>query len=203
MAQQAQHRVDGGGNARVTALTALYGSERTDLAGLLAQSFALTSLGVAYMGFAAGFLGGKNKILGGDLLPLFLAFPAWTVGAFHVLILANVFAHNASVTILEQELVSVAGLSRNGASLGHRAGDQVMNIRTQPWVLKAQTVISYGGIYLLIGGFTSYCIASANRVATSAWTIEVVIFAVMYALFAILITGAWIHVLRMNYAPSA
>lgn len=198
MAHQVAHQPDRASKDRVSALAAMYGSERTDLAGLLAQSFALTSLGVAYMGIAAGFLGGKNTILGGELLPLVLAFPAWTVGAYHVLIVANVFAHNTSVEILERQLVTVAGLSSQSESLGARAGDKVTNIATQPAILKPQTIISYGGIYLLIVSFTGYCIASANRIAPDAWTTEVVTFAALYAVFAILSIGAWIHVLRMN-----
>lgn len=136
---------------------------------------------------------------GVDKRPSISAFPAWTVGAYHVLIVANVFAHNRSVKILERELVSVAGLYGEAPSAGARAGDEVTNIKTQPWVLRPQTIISYGGIYLLILGFTVYCIADANRLTSHhPWTVEVVGFTALYAVFAILITCAWIHVLRMN-----
>lgn len=183
----------------IAAVAALYSSERNDLGGLLAQSLALTSIGVAFMGVAAGFLSKADPDTAGVLLRLFLALPAWTVGAYLVIIMANVFTHNASVRVLETRLVHATGWHADtGEELGARSGEEITNIMTQPWPLKVQTCFAYGGIYLLIGGFTYYCIDSAVTVGKHGWTTEIRVAAALYGLAALTCIATWFYVFRLN-----
>lgn len=188
----------------IAAVAALYSSERNDLGGLLAQSLALTSIGVAFMGVAAGFLSKADPDSAGVVLRLFLALPAWTVGAYLVIIMANVFTHNASVRVLETRLVRATGWHADtGKELGARAGEEITNIMTQPWPLKVQTCFAYGGIYILIGGFTYYCIDSAKTVGKDGWTTEIIIAAALYGLAALTCAATWRYVLRLNDADAS
>lgn len=96
----------------IEALSAVYGAERQDLPGLMGHALTLLGVIVAYSGIATGILGDDPARFSQALFPVILAFPVWMVIAFHVTLMANVFAHGKSTMILERALLDAAGMKK-------------------------------------------------------------------------------------------
>jgi hypothetical protein len=175
---------------RGAALGALYQAERQDAAQMLVTSLALIAGGLTYLGVAAVLI--NNVALpGGPWVLAFLAFPLWVVASFHVLLVANALVRASSIDIIERRITAMAGFSESlRTRLGSRAGQRVTNIAEQYPALKLQTIITYGGVLIIIVMFTFYCLDVAAK--SKGWaSVPVILAEVVYFLLFGAIAWAW------------
>ncbi|GHP18863.1 hypothetical protein RN2511_035990 [Rhodococcus sp. NKCM2511] len=146
------------GNESVQALAALYAAERADNQNSLAQSLVLTSMLIAYsVGIGAVIATKPETLVDMPLLTLLLPLPVWSAVGFHIIINALVFAHNASIEVIEVKLRDAAGIASKpwvGAPAGRKVSD-VMVLKGERRSLLLATVMSYGLLAVIVVGFTS------------------------------------------------
>ncbi|RDI67854.1 hypothetical protein [Nocardia pseudobrasiliensis] len=173
----------------VAALTSLYEAERTDQQMHMNVSLALIAGAVAYLGVvAAQFHELKQSYVFAVLIP----FPLWMVAAFHVLLIATIVTRNKSIRILEMRLYAATRLAASGVTvdqIGRERARKVTDFRDQPWQLKSQTLVTYGGIGLTLVSVTSYCLWNAQLVR--GWTVPVMLSVPCYLLLGALLALAW------------
>jgi hypothetical protein len=181
---------------RVAALGALYQADRQDAVGNLVAALALIAAGLTYVGVVAVLIN-NVKLPGGPWTLAFLAFPLWVVASFHALLAANSVVRARSIEIIERPLVRAAGFNDSVRQyIGSRAGQRVMNIKEQPRRLWAQTLISYGGVLVVIIAFSFYCLDVAAKI--EGWGSAAVITAeITYALLFVAVLMAWSEVFRL------
>jgi hypothetical protein len=181
---------------RVAALGALYQADRQDAVGNLVAALALIAAGLTYVGVVAVLIN-NVKLPGGPWALAFLAFPLWVVASFHALLTANSVVRARSIEIIERPLVRAAGFDDSVRQyIGSRAGQRVMNIKEQPRRLWPQTLISYGGVLVVIIAFSFYCLDVAAKIegwgSAAAITAEII-----YALLFVAVLMAWSEVFRL------
>lgn len=196
------------------ALVGIYQAERGDLGLLMGHNLSLISIGVAYMGISGAALltsgsgdqawllqalgvESTNAMMPG-WLALSLPLPPLLVLGFMVNMLANVFAHNWSVGKLESHLLDVADWpDEERPKIGARAGDAVTNLTRQPLFLKMQSVIAYGGIFVIVLGFSirSLQVAAEDLGYNEVWIAISAIYAILFLLSIL----AWtLTLIRLN-----
>jgi hypothetical protein len=181
---------DNGGSAvtnadvSVAALAALYQGEKTDASNIFNTAMAMMGIAVAYLIGAIPFVTSLSHGPMGWLFVLLLPMPLWLVVAFHSLITLNAMSHGISVRILENRLFVLSELTRLVKSedeklkskgerllrqwVGSAAGDRIMDITQASWIHGVITSVVYGGVFLLVAGFTLYALHSGNNVLNEA-----------------------------------
>jgi hypothetical protein len=182
---------------RFAALGALYQADRQDAAGILLAALALFAAGLTYLGVVAVIIN-NVKLPGGQWTLAFLAFPLWVVASFHVLLNVNAAVKARSIDIIERHLVDAAGFDKMQRQyVGSRASLRVTTIQEQPFALQVQTVVSYGGVLVIIIAFTVYCLAVAAK--AEGWaSAPVIVGGVLYALLFGTVMLAWHEVARIT-----
>ncbi|MCM6772064.1 hypothetical protein NDR87_02770 [Nocardia sp. CDC159] len=175
--------------AEVAALTSLYDAERGDQQVHLNVSLALIAGAVAYLGvMAAQFHELKRSYVWSVLIP----FPLWMVAAFHVLLMATIVTRNRSIRILEARLYAATRLWAAGVTfeeIGRERARKVTDFRIQPWPLKIQSLVTYGGIVATLLSVTAYCLWHAHHIR--GWTVPVIVSVPVYLAFTVLLAVAW------------
>jgi hypothetical protein len=163
---------------RISALGALYQADKADAASNFNVSMAMMGIGAAYI---IGALGYSDKFGSGPLswtLVMFGAVPLWLIAAFHSLLALNGMMHGLSVQILEDELFFHTNLPTEARGYtGSRGGDSIMDITKSRMAHKWATAFVYGGVALLVLGFTIYvAIESWSQVSVPVRWFAVVIY---------------------------
>ncbi|MFI5776599.1 hypothetical protein [Nocardia sp. NPDC051570] len=173
----------------VAALTSLYDAERADQQTHMNVALALIAGAVTYLGVVVGqFHDLRQSYLFAVLIP----FPLWMVAAFHVLLIATIVTRNKSIRILELRLFAATRLAAAGVTvdeIGRERARKVTDFRVQPWQLKFQTLMTYGGIGLTLVCFTSYCLWNAQN--ARGWTVPVIVSVPCYLVLTALLALAW------------
>lgn len=150
-------------NDPIAALAALYQGEKTDASYVFNTAMAMMGIAVAYLVGALQFI---DKISQGPMAWLFLLLlpiPVWLIVAFHSLITLNAMTHGISVRLIEDALFDVSKLRVERELVGSAAGDKIMDISKSKMPHKMITAFVYGGVALLVVGFTAYALNSANE----------------------------------------
>lgn len=153
----------------IPALAALYQGEKTDASYLFNTAMAMMGLALAYLLGAILKVPELSHVSFGWLFLLLLPIPLWLVIAFHSLMTLNAMSHGISVQIIEDALfyaseLGVIPVQRN--LVGSVAGDKIMDINKAMPAHKTTTFVVYGGVALLVFGFTGYAFYSANCALT-------------------------------------
>jgi hypothetical protein len=185
-------------NDRVSALAALYQGEKTDASYVFNTAMVMMGVAVAYLVGAMPFVVNISHGPNARLFLLLLPIPLWLIAAFHSLMTLNAMSHGISVRIIEDALFEESGLRVNRLMVGSAAGDEIMDITQAKAAHKLTTVVVYGGVALLVAGFTAYALCSANGIvdqdanAVLAHAPVVEIAMVTYSLLAIMVAVSWI-----------
>jgi hypothetical protein len=163
---------------RISALGALYQADKADAASNFNVSMAMMGIGAAYI---IGALGYSDKFGSGPLswtLVMFGAVPLWLIAAFHSLLTLNGMIHGLSVQILEDELFIHTNLPSVARDyVGSRGGDGVMDVTKSRLAHKWATIFVYGGVALLVLGFTIYvAVESWSNVSFGAKWLAIVVY---------------------------
>jgi hypothetical protein len=157
---------------RLTALAALYQGEKTDASYVFNTAMAMMGLAVAYLIGAIPFVQSLSRGPSGWLFVSLLPVPLWLVVAFHSLMTLNAMSHGVSVKIIEDALFDAGGLGKStenplGVSrnlVGSAAGDRIMDVTQSSAAHRICSYLVYGGVVLLVLGFTFYAVYAANLV---------------------------------------
>ena len=191
---------DKGANESASALAALYLGEKTDTSYMFNTAMVMMGVAVAYLIGAIPFVDALSNEPIGWLFVLLLPIPLWLIVAFHSLMTLNALSHGISVRIIEDELFDASGLRVKRELVGSAAGDQIMDITQSKIVHRITSVAVYGGVALLVIGFTAYNLYSANAALKdydSSFRERVVVIAItIYSLLALMVAGSWIAGLR-------
>ena len=151
-------------NDPVPALAALYQGEKTDASSVFYTAMAMMGIAVTYL---IGAIPSVSNLSHGPIPWLFLLLlplPVWLIVAFHSLMTLNAMSHGISVRIIEQALFEVSELRVESDLVGSAAGDKIMDITKSKAAHKLITVVVYGGVFLMVVGFTAYVLYSANLI---------------------------------------
>jgi hypothetical protein len=191
-------------NDRVTALAALYQGEKTDASYVFNTAMAMMGVAVAYIVGTITFVVNTNNELYYGLFLLLLPIPLWLVAAYHSLMTLNAMSHGISVRIIEDALFDESELRVKRDLVGSAAGDKIMDITQAKAVHILTTVIVYGGVAILVVGYTIYALHSAkviisNTPALLYWRdVKVVAIAKStYSLLAIMVMASWLVGFKM------
>lgn len=189
------------GHDPIVALAALYQGEKTDASYVFNTAMAMMGIAVAYLIGAIPFVEkfGTGSI--GWLFVLLLPIPLWLIVAFHSLITLNAMSHGISVKIIEDVLFRASELQVNRDLVGSAAGDRIMDITKAKFAHQLTTVVVYGGVALLVIGFTAYSLYSAKAILEhdGAWFRDRALWTAIatYSLLLIIVALSWIVGLRM------
>jgi hypothetical protein len=191
-------------NDRVTALAALYQGEKTDASYVFNTAMAMMGVAMAYIVGTITFVVNTNNELYYGLFLLLLPIPLWLVAAYHSLMTLNAMSHGISVRIIEDALFDESELRVKRDLVGSAAGDKIMDITQAKAVHILTTVIVYGGVAILVVGYTIYALHSAkviisNTPALLYWRdVKVVAIAKStYSLLAIMVMASWLVGFKM------
>ena len=188
-------------NDPVTALAALYQGEKTDSAYIFSTAMAMMGVAVAYLIGAMPFVRSLSQEPMGWLLLLLLPIPLWLVVAFHSLITFNAMTHAISISIIEDALFKASKLRVRRDLVGSAAGEKIMDIRQAKAAHKVTTVVVYGGVALLVMGFTTYAVYSATELSKRnvalAQSPVLPIAIVTYSLLLIVVGWSWFEGFRI------
>jgi hypothetical protein len=151
----------------VSALAALYQGEKTDAAYIFNTAMAMMGAAVVYLVGAIPFLGTLSNGPAAKLSLCLVPAPLWLVVAFHSLITLNAMMHGVSVRIIEDALFEATGLRVipvQRTLVGSAAGDKIMDINLATPIHRLTTRVVYGGIFVLVLGFTVFVLYSAAKV---------------------------------------
>ncbi len=183
------------GNDPVPALAALYQGEKTDASNVFNTAMAMMGIAVAYLVGAIQFM---DRISQGPIAWLFLLLlpiPVWLIAAFHSLMTINAMSHGISVQIIEDALFEVSELRVERELVGSKAGDKIMDIGKSHLVHKLITAFVYGGVGLMVIGFTGYALYSANGIIKSnAALVHAQVFWIalgIYSLIVVMVALSW------------
>ena len=184
-----------GGNDRIAALAALYQGEKTDASSLFNTAMAMMGIAVSYVVGAIAFLGNP----GHGPMPwpflLLLPIPLWLIAAFHSLMTLTAMRHGISVRIIEDELFDASDLRADRCLVGSAAGDKIMDFTQEKVAHKVTTVVVYGGVAVLVIGFTVYALYSAQGIVKDnlVWILAIG----AYSLLLIMVAASWFVGVRM------
>ena len=199
-----------GAEGRVSALSALYQGEKTDASSVFNTAMVMMGAAVAYLLGAVPLL---SSLSHGPFPWLFLSllpFPLWLVMAFHSLITLNAMSHGISVQIIENELFGASGLKARNVKrklVGSAASDKIMDITQANPAHKVTSYVVYGGVGVLIVGFTIYALYAAIEVVRDdpvfAHALVVYVAVGGYPILLLLVIFSWIKGLRVINAGRA
>ena len=186
---------------RVTALAALYQGEKTDASYVFNTAMVMMGVAVTYIVGAIPFVANLSRGPIAWLFLLLLPIPLWLIAAFHSLMTLNAMSHGISVRIIENALFEESGLRVSRDLVGSAAGDKIMDITQAKAAHIITTVAVYGGVALLVVGFTAYALYSAKDIVDKDVVLVharvFVIAIVTYSLLSIMVAISWIVGLRM------
>jgi hypothetical protein len=108
----------------------------------------------------------------------------------------NAMSHGISVRIIEDALFEASELRVDRDLVGSAAGDKIMDITQAKAAHIITTVVVYGGVALLVIGFTCYALLSANGLI-HAGCIWIAVAIATYFLLFIMVALSWIEGFRM------
>ncbi len=146
---------------RLTALSVMYQAERQDKASNVLAGLTLIAAALADLGIAALVLN-DPKLPGGTWVPAFLAFPLWVASSFQALLVWSGVEISKSAKSLERQLEQVLGDVVTPDSDARAAG-QAFYLFKQPAVVRIQSLVCYGGIWVVIVAFSVICLSVAAR----------------------------------------
>ncbi|NUT49912.1 MAG: hypothetical protein HOV94_21770 [Saccharothrix sp.] len=173
---------------QLTALIAVYQSDRADRATTLNVSLATMGAAVTYL---VGTIAFYDKL---DLLGWVIAllpFPLICIAAFHSQLLNLAAARARSILTLEHALLHQPDTTPHvdTTRVGATAGELATNIHTAATPHRIATLIAYGGVGAIqLAYITLMLVKAAHHI--HAW---VTIPAVLYATMLIPIAAAWRH----------
>ena len=175
---------------RVGALAALYQAEKADASGMFNASMALMGVGAAYIVGAIGYLSKQEAhTLPAPLVALAPA-PLWLIAAFQSLITLAGMMHTILIEIIEHNLILASSLDEKElAHVGSRGAAEIMDIRRSHWIHTVTTLLVYGGVFLMVAGFTAY---SLNRVWPYLAQPYRVTFILAYAVALFVVLLCWV-----------
>jgi hypothetical protein len=149
---------------------------------------------LAFAGLASDFLNDAPWIRA------FIALPMWSLAGFQLLLLALTATRVNSIRILERKLLRLAITDRTEAiQIGSDAGDWATNLEPQPWWLKVQTVVTYGGMLLgvlTLSGYAWYTVHGAARWLSGIIYASLGILAFCSAIFTFVFTSRFMEQLK-------
>jgi hypothetical protein len=174
-------------STEVSAVAALYQSERADASAIMNTSLALVGAGAAYLvGTIA--LWDKFSLLKGWIV--LLPFPLACVAAFHSLLVASAVTKARSILLLEPRLKIYANIDQaEYDDIGALASERVMNVqKARHWAYSASNIITYGGVGAVVVGYTVAIVVQSVKFI-NWWAIAPVIF---YAILLTVVACSWI-----------
>jgi len=209
-----ENNVDMGISDSVSALAALYQGEKTDASYVFYTAMAMMGIAVTYLIGAIPLIGNLSHGPIAWLFLLLLPVPVWLIVAFHSLMTVNAMSHGISVRIIEDALFDVSELRVERSLVGSAAGDKIMDVNQSKAAHILVSVIVYGGVALLVAGFTAYALYSAGGIIRNDADLvraRVIWIAIgFYSLLLIIVALSWIEGMRMikeakdlakSYAP--
>lgn len=142
-----------------SSLAALYAAERADLTSVTGAALTLVSAAVAYIGLAV-FAVLQASVPLPNLVLFALPVPAWALAAFHSLLIGLSAVRSAVCQRLEGRLAVNANL--DAATLGMRAGAQVMNPSSAALAFKLAGLLTYLGAFATVATFTVWIITRSS-----------------------------------------
>lgn len=177
------------------ALAALYAAERADVQNVMGHSLNLISVLVAYSAII-GAIWSQAPHLIPQWMTVFLPVPVLAAIAWHSQMNSLVFAHNQSISVLEQKLfehVPSLGPTRRiwvGANCGRLVTDLPLLIQEKRIGMAAASITAYGAVAGVVLAITAasviipikhgYCVGLAQTMAV-VYAIVVVLLALSYA----------------------
>lgn len=179
----------------VPALSALYQGEKTDASYIFNTAMAMMGFAVAYLVGATPFVEKVGNGPYGWAFLLLLPMPLWLIATFHSLITLSAMSHGISVRIIENALFAASELRVDRDLVGSAAGDKIMDITQSKAAHKIATFVVYGGVTVLIIGFTAYTLYYAwNVMLVRAPVVEIAI--ALYSILAVIVALSWLVGLR-------
>ena len=179
----------------VAALAALYQGEKTDASYVFNTAMAMMGIAVLYLLSAIPFVGTLGHGQFGWLFLLLLPIPLWLIVAFHSLMTLNAMSHGISVRIIEEALFETSELRVKRDLVGSAAGDKIMDITKSKAAHKLITYFVYGGVGLMVIGFTIFALYSANAIIITDFSLfHISVFWIatgIYLLILIMVAISW------------
>lgn len=182
-------------NDPIPALAALYQGEKTDASYVFNTAMAMMGIAVLYLLSAIPFVGSLGHGQFGWLFLLLLPIPLWLIVAFHSLMTLNAMSHGISVRIIEEALFEASQLRVKRDLVGSEAGDKIMDITKSKAAHKLITYFVYGGVGLMVIGFTIFALYSANAIIITDFSwFHMLVFWIatgIYLLILIMVAISW------------
>lgn len=139
----------------VSALAALYASERTDVQNVLGHALSLVSIMMAYSAVIGATWASRPDTIPHHLVPI-IPLPVLAAIAWHSQLNSRVYAHNQAIFLLEQRLLDQIPSIKYPTRLwiGHTSGRLVVELpillKEKRFALAAASIIAYGGILIIV-----------------------------------------------------
>jgi hypothetical protein len=170
----------------VASLATIYTADRADTASSMNVALALLGAGIAYVAATLAFSGTLSRSLG--WITVFLPFPLWLIAAFHSLIAISAMIRSISITQLETLLLQRTRIDSDRIdTIGFRAPERIGNVTQAAWPHAIASVLSYGGVALIVIGYTTYMIVNSQRLPELATLLA----AAGYATLTLLVAASW------------
>lgn len=170
----------------VAALATIYTADRADTASSMNVALALLGAGIAYVAATLAFSGALSRNLG--WITVFLPFPLWLIAAFHSLIAISAMIRSISITQLETLLLQRTRIDKDRIdTIGFRAPERIGNVTQAAWPHAIASILSYGGVALIVIGYTIYMIVNSQRLPEWATLLA----AAGYATLTLLVAASW------------
>jgi hypothetical protein len=170
----------------VAALAVIYTADRAETASSMNVALALLGAGIAYVAATLAFSGTLFRSLG--WITVFLPFPLWLIATFHSLISISTMIRSISITQLEALLLQRTRIDNDRINtIGFRASERIGNVTQAAWPHAIASVLSYGGVALIVIGYTTYTIVNCQRLPEwGTW-----LAATGYAMLSLLVAASW------------
>lgn len=142
----------------VPALAAIYQADRAENASTLGVVLAMLGAGIGYLTATLAF---SAEIFAGiGWVAVFIPVPLWVIAAYHSLLAVTAMVRSLSVRRLEAELVRATAVApAERVAIGMTAAERILNVTDAAVPHRVATGIAYGGIGLLVVGYTAYMVA--------------------------------------------
>jgi hypothetical protein len=183
------------------AAIAIYQSDQARISAIGSAALTMLGAGLAYVVATLPFTGSLVKKIASltnhthMAAGIFLySLPSllWVIAAYHCLLTLEAMMRTISARVIEQQLSTDAQLkhSNEGIAFGFEASDSVIDFRQQPLRHKLLSLISFGGIFIVI---CTYTVVMLVLGAHYIWWIPA---AVIYGLVFCLVIYSWIRGIR-------
>lgn len=186
----------------VSALAALYASERTDVQNILGHALSLISIMVAYSAVIGATWATKPDTIPHHLIPI-IPIPVLAAIAWHSQLNSRVYAHNQAIFILEQRLLDQVPSIKDPTRLwiGHTSGRLVVELplllKERRFALAAASMTAYGGALVIVLTLTIASIVVPIFINRD-WQGFAWIMAVVYAVILFLLAASYKSTFGIN-----